>query len=54
VVVGSKCWIGAGAMIRQGLEIGDNAIVGLGAVVVNSVAADAVVAGNPARLLREI
>ena len=53
VVIGSHCWIGAGAMIRQGIEIGENTIVGLGAVVVNSVAANSVVAGNPARLLRE-
>ena len=53
VVIGSHCWIGAGAMIRQGIEIGAKAIVGLGAVVVNTVAADTIVAGNPARLKRE-
>jgi UDP-3-O-[3-hydroxymyristoyl] glucosamine N-acyltransferase len=53
VVIGSHCWIGAGAMIKQGIEIGAKAIVGLGAVVVNAVAANTVVAGNPARLKRE-
>jgi UDP-3-O-[3-hydroxymyristoyl] glucosamine N-acyltransferase len=53
VVIGSHCWIGAGAMIRQGIEIGPRALVGLGAVVVNAVAADSTVAGNPARLVRD-
>ena len=53
VVIGSHCWIGAGALIRQGVEIGTRAIVGLGAVVVNAVAADSTVAGNPARLVRD-
>lgn len=53
VVVGSHCWIGAGAMIREGIEIGATAIVGLGAVVVKAVPANSVIAGNPARLLRQ-
>lgn len=44
--------IGTGAIILGGLEIGERAIVGAGAVVTRSVPADAVVAGNPARLLR--
>ena len=53
VVIGSQCWIGAGAMILQNLEVGDRAVVGLGTVVVRSVAAETVVAGNPARVLRQ-
>lgn len=52
VVIGSQCWIGAGAMILQNVEVGDGAVVGLGAVVVRTVAAESVVAGNPARVLR--
>jgi acetyltransferase-like isoleucine patch superfamily enzyme len=44
--------IGTGATILGGLEIGARAIVGAGAVVTRDVPADAVVAGNPARILR--
>ncbi len=50
-------YVGAGAVIRQGrpgepLVIGEGAVIGMGAVVTKSVPPGAVVAGNPARLLR--
>ncbi|MEJ7615978.1 MAG: acyltransferase [Pyrinomonadaceae bacterium] len=45
--------IGTGATILSGLEIGERAIVGAGAVVTRDVAAGAVVAGNPAGPLRK-
>ncbi len=44
--------IGAGAVILPGLEIGAGAMVGAGAVVTRDVPPGAVVAGNPARILR--
>jgi UDP-2-acetamido-3-amino-2,3-dideoxy-glucuronate N-acetyltransferase len=44
--------IGSGAVILPGLSIGENAIVGAGAVVTRDVPANAVVVGNPARILR--
>jgi len=44
--------IGSGAVIMGGITIGERAIVGAGAVVTKNVAADEVVAGVPARLLR--
>jgi len=50
--VGSNVWIGHGAQILRGVTIGDNAIVGAGAVVTTDVPANAVVAGVPARILR--
>lgn len=43
------CSIGAGACILPGIEIGENAMVGAGAVVVSSVAPNTTVVGNPAR-----
>ena len=43
--------IGTGAVILCGLEIGERAIIGAGAVVTKDVPADAAVAGNPARAL---
>jgi UDP-2-acetamido-3-amino-2,3-dideoxy-glucuronate N-acetyltransferase len=44
--------IGSGAIILCGLTIGENAIVGAGAVVTHDVPDDAIVAGSPARVLR--
>jgi UDP-2-acetamido-3-amino-2,3-dideoxy-glucuronate N-acetyltransferase len=44
--------IGSGATILCGVEIGERAIIGAGAVVTKDVPADTIVAGNPARLLR--
>jgi UDP-2-acetamido-3-amino-2,3-dideoxy-glucuronate N-acetyltransferase len=44
--------IGSGATILCGVTIGENAIVGAGSVVTKDVPANAVVAGNPARVLR--
>ena len=44
--------IGSGATILANVTIGENALIGSGAVVTKDVPANAVVAGNPARLLR--
>jgi maltose O-acetyltransferase len=49
VTIGSRVWIGGGAIILAGVAIGDRAIVGAGAVVRRDVAADTTVTGNPAR-----
>jgi acetyltransferase-like isoleucine patch superfamily enzyme len=51
ISIGRGAWIGARAVVLQGVEIGDGAVVGAGAVVTRSVPPFAVVAGNPARLL---
>lgn len=53
VRVGKNSWIGANATIRPRISIGSNSIVGAGAVVVADVPDDVVVAGVPARILRE-
>ncbi len=44
--------IGTGAVILGGLEIGERAIVGAGAVVTKNVPAGSVVAGNPSRIIK--
>ena len=44
--------IGSGATILSNVEIGERAIVGAGSVVTRDVPAGAIVAGNPARVLR--
>ena len=46
--------IGSGATILSNITIGENAIVGAGSVVTKDVPANAVVAGNPAKFLRNI
>lgn len=51
--IGERAWIAPSAALRDQLTVGDDATVGLGAVVVRSVEPNAVVAGNPARPLGE-
>jgi acetyltransferase-like isoleucine patch superfamily enzyme len=46
--------VGAGAVLCPAVEIGEEAFVGAGAVVVKDVAARIVVVGNPARALRDV
>ena len=52
VRVGNNVWIGHGASILCGVTVGDNAIVGTGAVVTRDVPPNTVVAGVPARVIR--
>ena len=52
VRVGHNVWIGYGACILRGIQVGDNAIVGTSSVVTKDVPPDAVVGGVPARVLR--
>jgi UDP-perosamine 4-acetyltransferase len=54
VSVGERTHLGIGATVRQGLTIGDGSVVGAGAVVVRDVPEDVVVAGVPAKTLREV
>jgi acetyltransferase-like isoleucine patch superfamily enzyme len=51
-VIGSDVWIGLGAIILSGVTVGDGAVIGAGAVVSDAVPPYAVVAGNPARIVR--
>lgn len=52
VQIGANCWIGPNSSVMNGIVIGDNVFVGLGAVVTKSFEDNVVVAGNPARVLR--
>ena len=53
-VVKKGASIGSGSTILSNVTIGENAIVGAGSVVTKDVPANAIVAGNPARVLRYI
>jgi acetyltransferase-like isoleucine patch superfamily enzyme len=50
--IGHDVWIGRSAIILAGVTIGNGAVVGAGAVVTKNVSSYAIVAGNPARLIR--
>ena len=51
-VIKRRASIGSGATLLCGITVGENAIVGAGSVVTKDVPPNAVVAGNPARILR--
>ena len=51
-IVGNDVWIGANAVLIQGVSVGDGAVIGAGAVVTHDVPAYAIVVGVPARVLR--
>jgi acetyltransferase-like isoleucine patch superfamily enzyme len=51
IVIGDDVWVGAGAVLLNGAQIGDGAVVGAAAVVDFEVPPLAIVAGNPARIV---
>ena len=54
VILGDNVWIGDSALVCKGVTLGDNSIVGAGAVVTRDVPANTVVAGNPAKPVKEL
>ncbi len=51
IVIGKGCWIGNGARVVGAVTIGDNSIIGAGALVVHDVPAESIVAGVPAKVI---
>lgn len=54
VRIGRNVWLGDHATVLKGVTIGDNSIIGAGAVVARGVPANVIVAGNPAQVVREL
>lgn len=54
VRIGKNCFIGCNVLILKGSEIGDNCVVGAGAVVSGKFEANCVIAGNPAKIIKRI
>jgi acetyltransferase-like isoleucine patch superfamily enzyme len=53
VIIGNDVWIGCRSIILKGVRIGNGAVVAAGSVVTKDVPANTIVAGNPARVVRE-
>ena len=54
IIIGNNVQIGAGAIILSGIEIGDNVIIGAGSVVTKNIESNRIVAGNPAKIIKEL
>lgn len=54
IVIGENVWIGASATILANTHIGDNSIIAAGAVVTKDVPANRIVAGVPAKVVKEL
>lgn len=52
ITVGDGAWIGAGALVLGGVDIGDCAVIAAGSVVTSSISERQIVGGVPAKLLR--
>lgn len=51
-IIGNDVWFGANSIVLKGVSIGDGAVIGAGAVVTKDIPPYAIVAGNPAKLIR--
>ena len=54
VVIGDNVWIGAHSTILAGVTVGKNAVIAAGSVVTKNVPENAVVAGVPAKVIKNI
>jgi acetyltransferase-like isoleucine patch superfamily enzyme len=54
VSIGDRVWLGFGVSVMKGVTIGSGAVVAAGSVVTKDVAPDSLVAGNPAKLIRNL
>ncbi len=54
VILEENVWVGTNAFIGKGVTIGKNSIVGAGSIVTKNVPANVVVAGNPARIVKQL
>lgn len=51
--IGKNCWLAANCVILPGVQLGDNVVVGAGAVVTKSFPDHSIIGGVPAKLIRE-
>ncbi|GHC58343.1 acyltransferase [Ulvibacter litoralis] len=53
ISIGENVWVGTGSRIHKGVTIGDNSIIAANAMVTKNVPANSIVAGNPAKVVKE-
>lgn len=53
ISIGNNAWLGGGVIVLPGMSIGENTVVGAGAVVTRDLPANVVAVGNPARVVRD-
>jgi maltose O-acetyltransferase len=54
ITIGNNVWLGGGVIVCPGVTLGENTVVGAGAVVVHDLPANVLAVGNPARVVREL
>jgi maltose O-acetyltransferase len=54
IVLEDNVWLGGGVIVLPGVTIGENSVIGAGAVVTKDVPANSIAVGNPARVIRSI
>lgn len=54
ITIGKNVWIGAGAIILPGVQIGEHSVIGAGSVVCKDIPANVIAVGNPCKVLRTI
>ena len=54
IVLENNVWIGDGAIVCKGVRVGENTVIGAGAVVVSDLPPNSIAAGNPARVVRPL
>jgi acetyltransferase-like isoleucine patch superfamily enzyme len=54
VVLEDNVWIGDSAIVCKGVTIGENSVIGAGAVVAGDIPRNSIAAGNPARVIRQL
>ena len=54
IVLGDNVWLGGGVIVCPGVTIGENTVVGAGAVIVKDLPANVIAVGNPARIFRSL
>jgi maltose O-acetyltransferase len=54
IVIGDNVWLGGGAIVLAGVTVGEDSVIGAGAVVTRDIPPNVVAVGNPARVIRHL